>query len=82
MDTRYIEDLPEYLCFDVTRCDYAALYKKLGFEDIGTAFSCSRDPAFIKGFDDSFEFIRTKTLMEGGDCCDFCYRKIKGRKHD
>ena len=69
------EDSDTILAFDVTRCDFADLYRELGFGDIGTLISCDRDAAFLDGFDPELELIRQKTLMEGEDLCDFCYRK-------
>ncbi len=70
------EDSEKVLSFDVTRCDFADLYKELGFGDIGALISCDRDAAFLEGFDPGIELLREKTLMEGKDLCDFCY-KIK-----
>ena len=69
------EDSDTILAFDVTRCDFADLYRELGFGDIGTLISCDRDAAFLYGFDPELELVRQKTLMEGEDLCDFCYRK-------
>lgn len=70
-----LEDTSETLRFDVSRCDFASLYKELGFGDIGALISCDRDAAFLEGFDNSFELLREKTIMAGDDLCDFCYRK-------
>ena len=69
------EDSDTILAFDVTRCDFADLYRELGFGDIGTLISCDRDAAFLDGFDPELELVRQKTLMEGEDLCDFCYRR-------
>ena len=69
------EDSETILAFDVTRCDFADLYRELGFGDIGALISCDRDAAFLEGFDPKLELVRHKTLMEGEDLCDFCYRK-------
>lgn len=66
------EDSDTILAFDVTRCDFADLYRELGFGDIGTLISCDRDAAFLDGFDPELELVRQKTLMEGEDLCDFC----------
>jgi len=71
------EDSDETLSFDVTKCDFASLYKELGYGDLGTLISCDRDFAFIDGFDSTIELIRQKTLMTGDKICDFCYRKRK-----
>lgn len=71
------EDSREVLRFAVRRCAYAEAYERLGVRDWGTVLSCERDFAFIEGFNPNIELTRTKTLMEGDDCCDFCYR-LKG----
>lgn len=70
-----IEDSADVFSFNVTRCDFAELYKELGCGDIGALISCDRDFAFINGFDKNLELVRKKTLMAGDDCCDFCYKK-------
>lgn len=77
LDTSMIEESGEKLRFDVTRCKYAEIYKKLGFEDIGTLVSCDRDAAFLKGFDPDLELTRHTTIMSGGKVCDFCYTRRK-----
>ena len=71
------ENTPECCAFDVTYCAYANLYKELGVSEIGALVSCCRDLPYIQGFDDSIEFSRSKTIMEGCDCCDFCYKVKK-----
>ncbi|MCD8163548.1 MAG: L-2-amino-thiazoline-4-carboxylic acid hydrolase [Synergistaceae bacterium] len=71
------EDSADCCSFDVTYCAFAEIYRELGYGDIGTIISCERDEAFLNGFDENLELIRSKTLMEGGDCCDFCYRRKK-----
>ena len=38
------------LSFDVTACKYAELYRGLGISELGAVLSCSRDAAFIEGF--------------------------------
>ena len=44
------EDTDVAFSFNVTRCRYAELYKKLGIRELGFALSCARDFALIKGF--------------------------------
>ena len=73
-----VNDSEDEYSFNVRRCEYAELYEKLGCRDLGSVISCARDFAFIEGFDRNIEFKRTKTLMDGGDCCDFCYRRKNG----
>ena len=57
--------------YDITRCRYAEMYEELGMRDLGLILSCGRDFAFIKGFNPKMKLVRTKTIMEGCDCCDF-----------
>jgi len=80
MDIKLIEKTRDKLFFDVKKCPYFDLYKALGIEKYGVAFSCCRDEAFAKGFNKNLELKRTKTLMEGDDYCDFRY-KIENLKH-
>ena len=61
------------LTFDVTKCGYAEMYKRLGLEEYGSLMSCSRDFPFQDGFNPAIRLRRTTTLMEGGDRCDFRY---------
>lgn len=59
------------LFFDVTHCEYAQMYVRMGIEDIGFILSCNRDFSFMEGFNPQIELKRTKTIMEGAECCDF-----------
>ena len=61
------------LKFDVTRCRYAEMYERLGSKKLGNLLSCCRDFAFTEGFNPEFKLVRTKTIMDGNDICDFCY---------
>jgi len=57
--------------FNMKRCRYAEMYKDLGLADLGVALSCSRDFELVKGFNPKMKLIRTKTIMEGYEYCDF-----------
>ena len=61
------------LKFDVTRCRYAEMYDRLGIKKLGSLLSCCRDFAFMDGFNPGLRLVRTKTIMDGDDICDFCY---------
>jgi len=77
-----MERTPTTYFFNVTRCPYYEKYKELGLEELGMAFSCCRDEPFARGFNPRLILVRTKTLMEGADHCDFQYylniREIDG----
>jgi hypothetical protein len=60
----------EYV-YNITRCRYAEMYKAIGMEDLGVTLSCGRDFDLISGFNPKMKLTRTKTIMEGCECCDF-----------
>jgi len=60
----------EYV-YNITRCRYAEMYKAIGMADLGVILSCGRDFELIAGFNPRMKLTRTKTIMEGCDCCDF-----------
>jgi hypothetical protein len=66
--------------YDVIRCAYAEMYRRIGLGDLGFLLSCGRDEAFIEGFAPKVSLKRTKTLMEGDSVCDFRYRTEKPAK--
>ncbi len=57
--------------YNITRCRYAEMYKEIGLADLGVILSCGRDFELISGFNPKMKLTRTKTIMEGCDCCDF-----------
>jgi hypothetical protein len=59
--------------FNVHRCPYYERYRELGLEKYGVEFSCCRDEPFARGFHSQLRLIRTKTIMENADYCDFRY---------
>jgi hypothetical protein len=65
----------EALEFDVTRCQFAEMYRRLGLAELGPILSCNRDGAMIEGFNPEIQFQRTQTLMQGASHCDFRYRR-------
>ncbi len=59
--------------FNVTRCGYADMYRKMGYGDLGDIFSCTRDFEFSTGFNPKIKLTRTQTIMQGASHCDFRY---------
>jgi hypothetical protein len=57
LEIKMIKETEKELFFDVSYCGYAEIYEKLG----------------VKGFNPRITLKRSKTIMEGGDCCDFRY---------
>jgi len=59
--------------FNVSRCPYYEKYRDLGLDEFGVEFSCCRDEPFARGFNPQLKLVRTQTIMEGADYCDFRY---------
>lgn len=59
--------------FNVLRCPYYDKYKELELDEFGVELSCCRDEPFARGLHPNLELVRTKTIMEGADHCDFRY---------
>ena len=68
-----LEQTPTTYFFNVLRCPYHEKYRELGLDEFGVEFSCCRDEPFARGLDPRLKLVRTKTIMEGGDVCDFRY---------
>jgi hypothetical protein len=68
-----LEQTPTTYFFNVTRCPYYEKYRELGLEEFGVGFSCCRDEPFARGFNPNLSLVRTKTIMEGAEHCDFRY---------
>jgi hypothetical protein len=75
MKIQIIRENDNELFFDVTYCGYAQMYEKMRIKELGFILSCSRDFPFLEGFNPEIELRRTKTIMEGAECCDFRYKK-------
>ncbi len=58
---------------NVLRCPYYEKYKELGIAEFGVALSCCRDEPFARGLNPKLTLLRSKTIMEGADFCDFRY---------
>jgi len=61
----------------ITRCPFADMAIALGEEDWGFEFYCMSDYGMVEGFNPKIKFSRSKTLMEGHDCCDHFYKMKK-----
>ena len=75
-----LEQSPDRLSFNVTRCRYAEMYRALGLADLGASLSCQRDFALAQGFNPAIELTRTQTIMGGAPFCDFRFRLEDGDK--
>src|SRR5207249_10348298 len=77
-----LEQSPERLSFNVTRCRYAEMYRALGLADLGASLSCQRDFSLVEGFNPAIRLTRTQTIMEGAPFCDFRFHSPAGPPGD
>lgn len=77
LELEILDQGPERLDFNVTRCRYAEMYRQLGLADLGKTLSCLRDFELARGFNPDIELTRTQTIMEGSPFCDFRFRLKK-----
>jgi hypothetical protein len=68
-----LEETSTTYFFNVFRCPYYEKYKELGLDEFGVELSCCRDEPFARGFNPRLKLVRSKTIMEGADYCDFRY---------
>lgn len=71
-----LEDTPARQAYRFTSCMWADIFRSLGAEDIGF-WICEGDGPAAAAFNPAIRFKRTKTLMEGDDCCDHLYHVEK-----
>ncbi|MBI5958310.1 MAG: L-2-amino-thiazoline-4-carboxylic acid hydrolase [Chloroflexi bacterium] len=73
LDYTIEEQTPEHMKMCVTRCMWADEFRKRDAGDIGYSFYCASDYGYCQGLNPKIKFSRTKTLMQGDDCCDHTY---------
>ena len=67
------EESDKVFKFDVNRCIRADIFKEFDAQDIGYEVACQPDFEVLPVFHPNLRLKRTKTLMEGDDCCNFEY---------
>ena len=73
LEREVIEQSDTKYRFNVTRCQYAEMYRDMGLGEIGHLLSCQRDGTFCEGYDKRLSLERTQTIMQGASHCDFDY---------
>jgi hypothetical protein len=68
-----VEDTPKAFEVKVSECLWAKTFRDAKAEDLGYILSCYGDYASAQGFNPKMRMIRTKTLMQGNDCCNHRY---------
>ena len=69
LDIQIKEESAQQAEFEVTRCQYAELMKKLEAPDLGSLLLCSED--FPMAEREGIALERSQTIMTGAACCDF-----------
>ena len=64
-----VEDTPQAFELKVTECLWAKTFREMGAADIGYLLLCHTDYADCQGFNPKITLTRSKTLMQGDDCC-------------
>jgi hypothetical protein len=65
-----VEDTERAFEIRVTECLWAQTFRQAGAADIGYVAVCHPDYAFCQAFNPQIEMVRTRTLMQGHECCD------------
>jgi hypothetical protein len=66
-----VEDTEKVFDEKITECLFAKTFREANASDIGYATQCHGDFGFVEGFNPKIRLTRSKTLMQGDDCCDF-----------
>ena len=66
-----VEDTDKLFEEKITECLFAKTFREANASDIGYAVNCYSDFGFAEGFNPKIRLTRTKTLMQGDDCCHF-----------
>jgi hypothetical protein len=64
-----VEDTPKVFEIKVTECLWAKTFRGMNAADIGFATVCFPDYASASAFSPTLKMVRSKTLMQGHDCC-------------
>jgi hypothetical protein len=67
-----LEDTEKRQAYRFTRCMWAEIFNELGAPEIGY-WLCEGDAPISSAFNPAIGFERSKTLMEGDDCCDHVF---------
>ena len=73
LDAEVVEQTPDAFEYQVNRCLWAKVFRDEKAEEIGYAMVCYPDYAVAKALNPKLKLIRTKTLMQGADCCRLRY---------
>ncbi len=73
LTTEVVESSDSRHQIKITECLWAKTFRHADAADIGYATICYPDFAMAEGYNPKLKLLRTKTLMQGDDCCDHCW---------
>lgn len=65
-----VEDTEHAVEVRVRECLWSEVFRAMGAADVGFVFVCQPDFTMCQGFNPQIRLERTRTLMQGHDCCD------------
>jgi hypothetical protein len=69
LNIQIVEETPQAAEVKVTECLWAKVFREANAADIGYSAICYPDFASARAFNPKMKLVRTKTLMQGHDCC-------------
>ena len=69
----YPEETTKKIALHVTECLWAKTFREMNSTDLGYIMVCHPDFAMVQAFHPKIKLRRTKTLMQGDNCCDRIY---------
>jgi hypothetical protein len=69
LEAEIVEQTPDAFEYRVTKCLWSKAFRESAAADIGYAIICHPDYAVARSLNPKLKLIRTKTLMQGDDCC-------------
>jgi Na+-transporting NADH:ubiquinone oxidoreductase subunit NqrF len=67
------EKTSKKLTYHITECLWAKTFKEMNATDLGYIYCCRPDFAMAKAYHPKIGLKRTKTLMQGDNCCNHAY---------
>lgn len=73
INSTIVEETSKKLSANMTECLFAKTFKEMNATDLGYIMCCKLDFATTKISNPKLKLTRTKTLMQGDECCNFTY---------
>jgi hypothetical protein len=77
---KVVEDTETVFALEITECLWPEVLREAGLDgEIGHAAVCNMDYHWPPAFNPAFKMERSKTLMQGHDCCNHRYLDTSGK---